>query len=517
MGEKGKELPIDKGWAWVIVGGAFCLYALQAGGFKCQGIILLEVIEQYEGVYTTPQLIWVFSLKFTLGCILAPCIGMLVVKTSHRTVAALGLLLDMIGYLGLAYSTTLPAMLLSYGVIAGVGEQMIYMVPLLVSGPYFQKRKALALGIIASGAGVGFMIIPYVLRLLFDNFSFRGACMLYGGFVLQFLIPVSLFRPMSYYVERQGSHNKADGSSTSSAASPIEEIPLKEAEEGYEKKNNNSYKNNDEDESAVFISSEFAVTPESKKAHYTSIGDIAGAATFLEEEEVAETTADTPKRPQKDRFMWRVIFIPKFLLVLVSATFFVFGAFIVLQFVPTLGKEAGISKETVAVAMMISGAAEIPCRILTGYVADTKILTNTSLFAIGIFAPGVMCLICGFISGLAGIALVLIGMAAFGTSVFILLPVVIEELVGRQYITSGMSIELFFSSIGFVSTSYIAGAIYERFGSWRMVYFYIAGALLLSSSIVWPYCMIRWLRERYAAKRASNESYVSNEQREANS
>lgn len=46
--------------------------------------------------------------------------------------------------------------------------------------PYFNQKKALSLGVSTAGSGVGMMIIPILLRFLFDNFSFSGAMLLYG-------------------------------------------------------------------------------------------------------------------------------------------------------------------------------------------------------------------------------------------------------------------------------------------------------------------------------------------------
>lgn len=39
---------------------------MHAGGFKCQGIILVELIEKYEGVYSTSTLIWIGVIKYIL-------------------------------------------------------------------------------------------------------------------------------------------------------------------------------------------------------------------------------------------------------------------------------------------------------------------------------------------------------------------------------------------------------------------------------------------------------------------
>lgn len=63
---------------------------------------------------------------------------------------------------------------------AGTGTGFVLLSAFLVSGDYFKKRKALALGIISAGSGVGVLIIPNLLRALFDYMGFTGALLLYG-------------------------------------------------------------------------------------------------------------------------------------------------------------------------------------------------------------------------------------------------------------------------------------------------------------------------------------------------
>lgn len=62
----------------------------------------------------------------------------------------------------------------------GIGNGMVGLTCFLVTGQYFKKRKALAVGIVASGSGVGTIVLPYIMRGLYDNFDYTGATLLYG-------------------------------------------------------------------------------------------------------------------------------------------------------------------------------------------------------------------------------------------------------------------------------------------------------------------------------------------------
>lgn len=57
---------------------------------------------------------------------------------------------------------------------------MINLSTYTASGPYFNKKKALAIGLSTAGAGAGLLVVPVVLRLFFNNFPFSGAMTLYG-------------------------------------------------------------------------------------------------------------------------------------------------------------------------------------------------------------------------------------------------------------------------------------------------------------------------------------------------
>lgn len=58
--------------------------------------------------------------------------------------------------------------------------RMIIACCLLVSSQYFKLRKALAVGIITSGGGIGTLTIPYLLRLLFDHMTYSETMLIYG-------------------------------------------------------------------------------------------------------------------------------------------------------------------------------------------------------------------------------------------------------------------------------------------------------------------------------------------------
>ncbi|XP_007444874.1 monocarboxylate transporter 12-like, partial [Python bivittatus] len=64
-------------------------------------------------------------------------------------------------------------------------------------GNYFHKRKALAYGIAMSGCGIGTFLLAPVVQLLIEHFSWRGALLILGGFVLNLCVCGALMRPVA--------------------------------------------------------------------------------------------------------------------------------------------------------------------------------------------------------------------------------------------------------------------------------------------------------------------------------
>lgn len=64
-------------------------------------------------------------------------------------------------------------------------------------GKYFSRRKALAYGIAMSGSGIGTFVLAPVVQLLIEQFSWRGALLILGGFVLNLCVCGALMRPIT--------------------------------------------------------------------------------------------------------------------------------------------------------------------------------------------------------------------------------------------------------------------------------------------------------------------------------
>lgn len=90
-------------------------------------------------------------------------------------------------------------------------------------GKYFSRRKALAYGIAMSGSGIGTFILAPVVQLLIEQFSWRGALLILGGFVLNLCVCGALMRPITVKEDRsvpEKNHDRESQKEDCKRASP---------------------------------------------------------------------------------------------------------------------------------------------------------------------------------------------------------------------------------------------------------------------------------------------------------
>ena len=74
-------------------------------------------------------------------------------------------------------------LMITYGVIGGIGFGLIYLPAIVSVGYYFEKRRAFATGIAVCGSGFGTFIFAPVANLLLEHFDWKGANLLLAGLI----------------------------------------------------------------------------------------------------------------------------------------------------------------------------------------------------------------------------------------------------------------------------------------------------------------------------------------------
>lgn len=80
--------------------------------------------------------------------------------------------------------------------ISGFGYGLAFLSGTVAIGCYFYKRRALAIGISFCGSGVGTFVIPPLLRLLLEIYTWRGTMFILAGIALNGCVLSAFYRPL---------------------------------------------------------------------------------------------------------------------------------------------------------------------------------------------------------------------------------------------------------------------------------------------------------------------------------
>ncbi|XP_045173749.2 monocarboxylate transporter 12-like isoform X2 [Mercenaria mercenaria] len=392
--EKRKALKddVDRGFAWVVLIGCFVMYMFVVGSIKAYGMLYTEVVEYYSsGSGNTAwigSIVIILELGLGLGCGLtfAPC-----------------------------------STIITY---------------------YFNKRRALAIGITVSGSGVGAIYLPFLYKYLIEKYGLKGTFWIIGAIFANICVAACIFRQPIYLVEEQKKRVLA---------------------------NNNS-------------NSEY---------------DVDGGQSSLGEN--GENIAQGINKSRCDALGLRCSLFKNVLFTLYVTSFmccgFGYGGSLVT--IPGNVKALGYDKTYVALSVTISGGAEVLARILIGLFADMNIIKPKYIYAVNMFIGGAFSLIVPFFESFTFIAVYAVIVATFSGSFFSLMPLIMVDAVGLENFVSAFGLLTLSLAVAVLPSQPSVGWLYDLYGNWNPsliltgCMYILAGIIVLLEPIVVRCCSRR--------------------------
>jgi MFS family permease len=109
-----------------------------------------------------------------------PIAGFYIPKVGTRKMTAIGGIVVGLGYILSSFANHIGFMVLTYGVIAGVGVGIAYGVPMAVAAKWFPDKKGLALGLTIVGFGLSPLITAPLNNQLIQAFGVRPTLQILG-------------------------------------------------------------------------------------------------------------------------------------------------------------------------------------------------------------------------------------------------------------------------------------------------------------------------------------------------
>lgn len=171
----------DSCWSWLVCGVCALCNIIICGLTYSYGILFPSLLEEFQqGKATT-------ALVGSLAMVGTGVYSMPVAKVYNRigplkTVIA-GTLISMAALLVTSRATGIYFVMVSYGIIFGIGSCFVFLPLYLTMPKYFLKRRSLALGLVAMGPGGGLFVMSPIMQALVDALDWRGTFMAMAGIV----------------------------------------------------------------------------------------------------------------------------------------------------------------------------------------------------------------------------------------------------------------------------------------------------------------------------------------------
>uniref|UniRef100_A0A1B6C6S6 Major facilitator superfamily (MFS) profile domain-containing protein n=1 Tax=Clastoptera arizonana TaxID=38151 RepID=A0A1B6C6S6_9HEMI len=188
--------PPDGGYGWVIVFASFMCNMIVDGIAYTFGVFLEEFVVYFgEG---TGKTAWVGSLLSGMYLSAGPVVSALTNKYGCRTVCIMGSLIGCSAFVLSTFSPDVNTLMLTYGVMGGIGFGLIYLPAVVCVGYYFETKRSLATGIAVCGSGFGTFAFAPLARLLLEHFSWQGANLILAGLILNCAVFGAMMRPLEF-------------------------------------------------------------------------------------------------------------------------------------------------------------------------------------------------------------------------------------------------------------------------------------------------------------------------------
>ena len=151
-------------------------------------------MEYYASDYSTVT--WVGSLFNGLMLMFGPIIGGLANKFGLRPICMSGSIIACIGLCLSIISPNVQLLMITIGIVGGLGAGMISLPANIAIGYYFESKRALATGISMCGSGVGQFVFAPLITFLLNVYGWKIAIFIIGGLCLVCIFFGALIRPL---------------------------------------------------------------------------------------------------------------------------------------------------------------------------------------------------------------------------------------------------------------------------------------------------------------------------------
>lgn len=198
--DSGSKIP-DGGWGWVVVIASLVISMIADGISFSFGLLYLEFIDHFGE--SKSKTAWIGSLFMAVPLLSGPIGSALVDRYGCRTMTIIGGIVSGIGFTMSAFVNTIELMYTTFGVIAGLGLGLCYVTAVVSIAYWFDKKRALATGLGASGTGLGTFVYAPMTQYFIEEYGWRGTVLLLAGTFFNMCVCGAVMRDPDWWIQEQ--------------------------------------------------------------------------------------------------------------------------------------------------------------------------------------------------------------------------------------------------------------------------------------------------------------------------
>ncbi|NLK62745.1 MAG: OFA family MFS transporter [Fusobacteria bacterium] len=145
----------------------------------------------------------VFLIFYALGM---PLSGNFIKKIGPRAITIIGGIFVSLGWFLAGFVNNIVLLVLTYGVMGGIGVGIVYGAPMAVVGEWFPKKRGLAVGLTLGGFGLSPFVTAPLSRRLIETYGVNSTFKIMG--IAFFIIIIALSIPLSFPESIKNNNNK---------------------------------------------------------------------------------------------------------------------------------------------------------------------------------------------------------------------------------------------------------------------------------------------------------------------
>ncbi|CAF1287823.1 unnamed protein product [Rotaria sordida] len=216
-------VPPDGGFGWVVLVACFLINMIIDGFLYAFGAISDDLKKHHKCQE------WAVSLVISIACscylLSAPLASALCNKWGCRPIGIIGGIIAAAAVATSVFAPNIQLMWLLFGFVGGIGMGLVYLPSIVMVGYYFDKKRAIATGIVTAGTGIGSIVFGPLSRFLFDRFGWKNGLLILSLILLGCVICCIFMQPLKP-IRKKRALSDIELSSNVNAANPTVTVPL---------------------------------------------------------------------------------------------------------------------------------------------------------------------------------------------------------------------------------------------------------------------------------------------------